>query len=131
MRSARPVVGLLSPMPSAILHHRSGHMRGMLRGLVISVSAVGVLGAAEGGDTAFVRGLLLGAVPGLVLAALGVWGWLRARRPGVAAPSPAVPTPGRASTPPAVAKRRRQEASERTTEVLIRQGLPAARLGGW
>jgi PAS domain S-box-containing protein len=39
--------------------------------------------------------------------------------------------PGRAATPAAVVAKRKAEATDRTTEVLIRQGLPAARLGSW
>jgi PAS domain S-box-containing protein len=51
-------------------------------------------------------------------------------RAGASSPAEDLPA-GRAVTPPAVVAKRKAEATDRTTEALIRQGLPAARLGSW
>ncbi len=59
-----------------------------------------------------------------------LWLRLRALRATPSAPAPAAP-PSRLGTPAGNAAVRRRDATDRTTEVLIRQGLPAARMGGW
>lgn len=107
-------------------------MHGLLRSLIIAASAVGTLGAGEWPGNVFSLGVLVGVVPGLGLSALLFVLWLRARRSPPAQSAPVITgTTTRSGTLPGIAAKRRQEATDRTTEVLIRQGLPAARLGSW
>ena len=120
-------------------------MYGLIRGLIIAASAVGTLGAGDYPSDVFFLGVFAGVVPSFALAVLLFFLWRRSRRaqlaeknsvPGAtpsSSVSTSVPTPiaTLASTPPAMTAIHRQEANERTTEVLIRQGLPAARLGSW
>ncbi|MBA3697495.1 MAG: PAS domain S-box protein [Planctomycetes bacterium] len=112
-------------------------MHGIARGLSVVVGTSGALGAAEAGGHAFLHGLLFGALFSLVVPLVCLWWWWRQTRGRSALdrqPDAAVEVPAfapRSGTPPAVVARRRHETTERTTEVLIRQGLPAARLGSW
>ena len=82
---------------------------------------------ATGGLTAVV----LSGLIALAFALLSLRLWLRLRALRALVPDPASATVPRTATPPAVAAMRKKDATDRTTEVLIRQGLPAARMGGW
>ncbi|HEX3135334.1 MAG TPA: PAS domain S-box protein, partial [Planctomycetota bacterium] len=111
-------------------------MYGIFRGLISAALATGVLGAAEGSSDTVARTPLwftTSAALGFAGLSLVLWLRLRAQRlqPTAQAP-PVTGTTTRSGTPPGVAAaKRKQEATDRTTEVLIRQGLPAARLGSW
>jgi two-component system, cell cycle sensor histidine kinase and response regulator CckA len=107
-------------------------MQGIASGLISMASMTGIAQIGVLGNDAILSWLVIGALPGILLALVFFLLWQRARAARPMAPELSeTSTATRAGTPPGVAARRKQEATDRTTEVLIRQGLPAARLGGW
>jgi two-component system, cell cycle sensor histidine kinase and response regulator CckA len=113
-------------------------MHGILRGLIVSGLTAGALAAAEAPAATIASQIPLIFVSivaaGFAVLSFVLWWSLRvARSPSISPQkTPVAGTTSRAGTPPGiVAAKRKQEATDRTTEVLIRQGLPAARLGSW
>jgi two-component system, cell cycle sensor histidine kinase and response regulator CckA len=112
-------------------------MHRIIRGLSVSGLATGPLAAAEGAVSYFA-----GALPFSIACLVAVFFailcgvlWLTRRTVHSSTTLSQPPASGittREVTPPGVAAaKRKQEATDRTTEVLIRQGLPAARMGSW
>ena len=109
-------------------------MHGIPAGVIFAATvADGAVASGSGASWSFLLpAFLLGLLPGLAVAGFLLWQRAQQRkRETLPIAGIATGTTTRAGTPPAVTARRKQEATDRTTEVLIRQGLPAARLGSW
>ena len=116
-------------------------MHGIIRGLIVSGLAAGTVAGTEAAaeaSSSFVAGplpFIIASIVAVGFAVLSLVLWLTqqsARPPSIVPSLPVTGTTTRAGTPAGTAAaKRKQEATDRTTEVLIRQGLPAARLGSW